>query len=389
MKLGLIKQLREACIQESGGDIKKANKLITEKFEKELNEGKIKAKNISFQALFEGLVNLNDVDRSNPLQVREAVASSAFPNITTLIMHSITIEPYDIYVNTVMNLVMESDAIMTEEEPVPGMTAIGGVRRRIETESYDETDFDEKRVSIRKSDFGRIIALTMEDLFNDRTGMIQAKASAIGEDGGQHQEQMIIESLEVLPRTAFGEATSRAFVYNGTAFVQSSFYSSDHSAIAGLDGQVNDNAATGGITEAGFREGYALFAKMKDEKGKTIKIIPKQVVVHSQYELTLATLLGTELIVGSGNNDINQFGPKGKVKILPVVSPFLATTASLAYMGDFPKSLLWLWVQRPSTITMAGTDDDAFRRQIVWKARFNYYGGVGHRDYRYCVRITA
>jgi len=59
------------------------------------------------------------------------------------------------------------------------------------------------------------------------------------------------------------------------------------------------------------------------------------------------------------------------------------------YMGDFKRSLLWLWVERPNTVTAAASDDDAFRRRIVWKARFNYYGGVGHRDYRYGVRVTA
>jgi len=395
MRTGALKALREACLQEAGNDNRKANKLIAEKFKRLITEKKIVPKDVSFKALFEGLVDLTDVDINNAKEVAEAVSSSAFTNITTLITHAITIEPYEQRANEVLVLVTQGDATMTDEETVRGMTAIGGVRRRLETEAYDETDFGEKRVAIRKSDFGRIIALTMEDIFNDKTGDIQARANTIGEDAGQHQEAMIIETLECVPRTSFQEVLSRAFVYNGIAFAQSDFYKTDHSAVVGLDGQINANQTSGGITEAGFTNAYNLFAAMVDERGKRIVVSPSQVVVHQQNELTLATLLATDRSVGQnfasttgGINDVNQFGPRGKVKLATVTSPFMSTTPK-AYMGQFPRSLLWLWVQRPQTLTMGATDKDAFERQIVWKARFNYYGGIGHRDYRYCVRITA
>jgi len=387
MRIGAIRELREACSQQCGGDVNKTNRLVAEAFKKMVAEKTLDPQNVSYKALFEGLVDMNNIDSSNAMEVAEAVSSSAFPTITTMLTHSIVIAPYEVRMNEVMALCTEGDATMTDDETVRGMTAIGGIRRRLETEAYDETDFGEKKVSIRKSDFGRIISLTMEDIFNDRTGDIQARARTIGEDAGQHQELMIMETLENLPRTAFQEATSRAFVYNGTAYTQAQFYASTHATI--LDMQVNKNEVAGGITATGLTNAWLAFAAMVDERGKQIVVRPTQVIVHSSDELTIATLFATERSVGGAYNDVNQFGPRGRVSLATVVSPFVSDTTNVMYMGDFKRSLLWLWVERPSTVTAAASDDDAFRRRIVWKARFNYYGGVGHRDYRYGVRITA
>ena len=387
MRIGAIRELREACSQQCGGDVNKTNRLVAEAFKKMVAEKTLDPQNVSYKALFEGLVDMNNIDSSNAMEVAEAVSSSAFPTITTMLTHSIVIAPYEVRMNEVMALCTEGDATMTDDETVRGMTAIGGIRRRLETEAYDETDFGEKKVSIRKSDFGRIISLTMEDIFNDRTGDIQARARTIGEDAGQHQELMIMETLENLPRTAFQEATSRAFVYNGTAYTQAQFYASTHATI--LDMQVNKNEVAGGITATGLTNAWLAFAAMVDERGKQIVVRPTQVIVHSSDELTIATLFATERSVGNAYNDVNQFGPRGRVSLATVVSPFVSDTTNVMYMGDFKRSLLWLWVERPSTVTAAASDDDAFRRRIVWKARFNYYGGVGHRDYRYGVRITA
>lgn len=386
MRAGALKQLREKCLSECGNDPKKAYRMLEKIFKQQLKEKKIVAKDVSIRALFEGLVDMEGIDRNNPVEVAEAVSSSAFTNITTLITHDIVIEPYEVRMEVLDELVTQGDATMTDDENIRGMTAIGGVRRRLETQAYDETDFGEKRVAVRKSDFGRIIALTMEDLFNDRTGDIQDRANTVGEDGTQHRERMIIETLEVLPRTSFEEATSRAFVYDGTAFTQGQFYSADHSAI--LDRQVNKNVAVGGITEAGLGAAYLNFATMKDERGKEININPTHIIIHKSNELKLATLLSTDRAVGTANNDTNQFGPRGKVKLASVETPYLTSTANLAYMGSPKRSLLWLWVQRPKTITKGADSDLAFRRQIIWQARFNYYGGLAHRDYRYIQRIT-
>jgi len=392
MRIGALRELKERCLRESGNDQTKANRLLKETFAKELRKGPkegIDPKGISYLALFEGLVNLEGIDKHDFRAVSEAVSSSAFTDITTLVTHAIVIEPYDLRMEVLGALVTESNATMTLDEEVRGMTALGGLRRRLETQSYEETDFEEKRVTVKKMDFGRSIALTFEDLYNDRTGDISSSAMRIGDDATQHREQMIIETLEVLPRTALGEATSRAFVLNGTAHAQANFYNATHAAIVGLDGQINKNTATGGIAEAGFKAAYDNFAAMKDEKGKFINPRPKNVVVHQGNELVLATLLGTERNIGTAYNDINQFGPRGRVTLAPITSPYLATTSGLFYMGDPARSMLWLWVQKPNTQVLGASTEAAVKRKIVWEAVFNYYGGVAHRDYRYIVRGTT
>jgi len=389
-----LKQLRESCLSKANNNVKVANEMVVKIFKEGISNKKIDPKNVSIKALFEGLVDTDNLDLGNAVKVAEAIGSSAFADVLTIITSALTIEPYEIFSDDLAQLCTEGNAKFTYAETVKGMTAIGGVRRRLETQAYGETDFEDKYIGVEKCDFGRIVSLTMEDIFNDATNDIQDAANRIGEDAGQHKHQMIAETIECLPRTAFGEVTSRAFVYKGTAYTQAQFYSTDHSAI--LDFQTNCNVATGGITQAGLTNAYNNFASLTDEKGKRIVVRPQQILVNSLNELTLATLLATDLAVGQnfssttgGINDVNQFGPRGKVKLASVTSPFLATTSGLAYMGNFKKALLWLWVQKPQTVTQGGDSNLAFERQIVWRARFNYYGGVALRDYRYITRITT
>jgi hypothetical protein len=128
MRVGALKQLRETCLQQSGGDQKKANKLVTAKFLEGIKDKSIDPKNVSYKALFEGLVNLEDVDINNPVEVAEAITSSAFTTITTVITQAIVIEPYNLRMNEVMTLVTQGDAAFTDTEQVRGLTAIGGIR---------------------------------------------------------------------------------------------------------------------------------------------------------------------------------------------------------------------------------------------------------------------
>jgi hypothetical protein len=382
-----LKDLREACLSKANGDTKKANKEMVKIFKEGIAKKEIDPHQVSFKALLEGLVDLSDVDVNNAVEVKEALVSSAFSDITTIITHSLVIEPYESRMNEVWPLVTVGDAKRTEPEIVKGFTMPGGVKRRLETEAYQETDVEGKYIEVAKSDFGRMISLTMETLFDDSAGDIKDSCMNLGYDAGAHQERFIIETLEGLPRTALEEVLSRAFVFKGTAYTQAQFYSTDHSALP-IDKQVNANTCTGGITETGLKNGWNLFANMKDSSGQFITTTPTQIVIHTQNDLVLATLMNTERSLGSAYNDVNQAGPRGKIKVSPITTPFLADTTSLAYMGQFARSLVWLWVQKPQTITAATDSTLALERQIVWRARFNYYGGCAHRDYRRQVRIT-
>lgn len=389
LRIGDISDIRKSCEAISGGNNAKSRQLLVEKFEQAFKDKTMRTEDVSLKAAFEALVDISADDKNDSTKVAEAVASSAFTTLTTLIVHRSVIEPYELRMQDLSALYSEDDASMTDDETIHGMTPLGGIRRRLETEAYDETDFSEKKVTIRKSDFGRIISLTMEDIFNDRTGKIREKAQTIGEDAGSHQEQMIMETLEVLPRTAFGEALSRAFVFEGTAYTQAQFYSTTHAAVM-PDGQVNANAVTGGITTAGLTNAYNAFAGFKDERGKLIVVRPEVIIVHQSNELALATLLGTEQdITTTGMFNVNQFGPRGRVNLKQITTPYLASSSGLFYMGVPKRSMKWLWVERPQTVTAAADSSLAFERRIVWRARFNYYGGIGHRDYRYIVRGTT
>lgn len=399
MKNGVIRDLFNSKMVESGNDSRKAGKLTATHLEKLLAEKKIVPEDLRFDQLAHDLIpNYDELKGSGDVtDIANAVTSSQFPTISKVAINSAILDSYTLHTEGIDQLVSEVSATRTNEEYLAGFTDAEEPEMRLESMSYEETNFGERDITVKMADFGRTISITREAIFNDRTRQLLENARGFGERGAQHRAKMIIQTMEVLPRTAFKEATSasKAFVYKGTAYQQSSFYSaSNHTSI---DGRTNVNLKTSnGLSDyTNVEAAMLLFNSMKSPAGADISVDPKFIVVHADKLVKAWQIFNSDTFqkVGTGTSvstfhNPNPYGPGGIKRFQVIGTRYLGTSTDW-YMGDIPKQLKWLWVYRPATAALAASSDKAFFNNIIVTYKFSYHGGVGHSDYTNIVRNTA
>lgn len=380
-----LKSVVDTAVAEAGGNCKLGYNVAANKIASLIEEKKLKPEDFSVREMYRTLVDPNmELQIASAQAVTEAIQSSAFPNITTKVMTAAVIPAFELATTNVDMLISEDNAYHTGTNDVPGFSAADVPRRRNEGFPYKETGLGEKYVSIDTADIGQIIDITRETIFNDRTGQLLNRARNIGEYLGQVKERQVIQTIEIIARTDLEESSVRAFVSMGTAITQSNFYSNDHSAVSGLDGQVNDNIDVTDVSKLstdGLDNTAGLFDNFLDEKSNKIAITPKVLLIPGKFKRKAWQLVNGDAEFDTANRADNYF--KGLYQV--VSSPFLATSYYY-YLGDFAKQLLWLWVWKPETEVQGAGNDLAFSNQIVMRMRTSMYGGVGHTDYRYIVR---
>jgi len=387
MRKGVISDLVEQYKVQAGGNSDKAANLAANHLGRLLEEKKVRPEDISIKALFEELANPNgDLDMHSDTQaIAEAVSTGNFATISNTVMNSSVIPAYEVALGGAASIVTEMDAIKTGPEEIAGYTATGGFEVRHENMSYGETSFGEKYWTIDKYDFGEIISLTREAIFDDRTGQLIRRAQRAGEKGGQLRQKIITQTLEVAARTKQGESTSRAAVYGGSAITASNFYNADHSALIDSAGTNANLKTSNGITATNAISNAALlFKSMLDEEGDEVVVNPTTLMYAPDIGQYVWELLRGTVKRGDTNDLQNyNYGRYADVEL-----PFLSSGTTW-YLGAPQKQLVWLWVWKPETAVQRTQSELAFQSQIVLRYRFNWFGGCGHTDYRYIVKNTA
>lgn len=391
MKKGILKQLVTQFTDQAGSNVREAHRLAANKVGQLMDEGKLSSRDFTLRQLYEELV---DVPLSeDAATVAEALNTSAFPTFASTILHRDIIKEYEAEVKPFEMLVTESKARLTTREKIGGFEAMDNEPQlRPEAMAYEETDFGEKFWEVVMADFGRMISITRETIYEDHTNEVMNRARNIGRAAGQHKARMIIQTLEVLPRVAFNETASNAAIYKGTALTQAQMFSADHTAI---DGVVNDNLATTNPLETyqNIDNAMQLFAAMVDEGGNKINITPRFLVVPRALVIPAYNIMNTTTyMVGGGDTHdgiqptLNPIRALGNFNV--VDTTYLASNTGW-YLGNPADQMKWLTVYAPATASQGASSELAFTNQIVARFRFSYHGGVGHSDYRHIVRNTA
>lgn len=401
MKNGIVKNLFNQKLQECGNNRVLAGEKTAAVIENLLNEKKIIPEDVKLDQLARDLIPEYETLRteSDIQRVSNAVVSSQFPTISKVAINKAILDSYELYQEGVDQLVSEVSGTRTNEEYLAGFTDTEGPEIRPESMSYEETNFGERDITVKLADFGRTLSVTRETIFNDRTGQLLENARGFGELGAQHRAKMIIQTLEVLPRSAFKEPTggSKAFTYKGTSHQNTVFYNAtNHSTI---DGRVNANlvASNSLVDYTDIKAAMLLFNAMKTPAGNEMMVNPRFVVVHADKEVDAWQILSTDTFwkAGQGANvapvdyhNANPYGPKGLRRFTVVASRFVNTNTTW-YLGDIPKQLKWIWIWKPSTAVLAQSSERAFFNNILITYKFSYHGGCGHSDYSYIVKNTA
>ena len=349
----------------------------------------------SLRGVFEGVVNtdggLDGV--TEPKEISEAIGSSAMPYITDAYFSNITLGVYEDYAATAeFGLVTEGTANSTTSEEIPGMLSHEQLSRRDPQMPYEESDFGDKKVKIYYSDFGKIVSLTWEMIFDDRTNEIVTHTNRLTNRAMQLVAKAIIQTLEGSTRSVFEESSARSFTYDGTAY-NSYLYNTTHATV---DNQVNNNVATGvdAFSWDNLATMYKKFASIVDSEGEPINIRPNTVVIPSDYSIEAYKLLSAATVAqdaapSSGTTNVSKAMPNFFANRFSIVeSPYLSSSSTW-FMGDPKQQMILNWVEKPTTASQGADSESAFSRKIVYRFKVNTHFGVAHNDYRYIVKGTS
>lgn len=383
-----IRQWISSHLMEAGENTEMAYENAASELGGWLEQGKVKLEDWRFPAIFEAVVpNAESLRGASVQQIAEAVSASAFPKITGTLVHRRVIDAYLYNFTDTFALATEDDAVDYPNSTVAGFGAGDGLNETSEFQNYDETVLTEKSVQVRVGKFGRMIGISREMVLFDKTAQVLRRAADIGAKAGHHRAKMIIQTIEMVARSAFSDETSttlQGFVYNGTKITQAQFYANTHATV--LDKQVNDNTVATALGTDGLDTAYSQFASMVDEQGEEISIAPDTLLVHAAKLGTADQLINSGTQYDTANRALSPFRPGGVYGGLRIVgTPFIGTSTTY-YLGAFARQLLWLWGWRPETLAQGASSEASFNQDIVTRYRFSYMGGCAHTDYRNIIR---
>lgn len=381
---GNLKALREGYTSQADGSVEKGVAKLAESICQTLDDPKFNASaKFSIREAFDNTVlALNpDLDLNNKGKLQEAVNSSVFPYITSKLISRELLPAYEYNLFGAENLVSESTTSRVDYEYIAGMRAITLLPRVREGQPYPTANIGEKNVRVEIAKFGEILEITSELVIADQTGQVITRARNAGDMMGAHRHRFIIETVTDQARNALEETSSTALFYDGSA---RDMYAATHATI---DGQVNLNLNTGlSLDFDGLTTAYKYLMQVKDEKGRYITVMPRQLLVHPA-KFPDAWKFCTNLTQPDTAERADNFYARA-LSLTPYASPYVAAETTW-YLGDFPKQFVWLWVNRPEVMSEGATSTAAFERDVIARFRYGYMGGCASKDYRFCSEQTA
>lgn len=355
-----------------------------ESFRDEVTAGRVKASEFDlgslFRACYGGSEFLNcregrsDVDTlTRRLQEAEgAVSSQAFSNITGQIVYASLLEKYQSEEFVFAKMMTEEKALILDGEKVAGITELGDISaERNEGDPYQEAGVGEDWLySPRVPDYGRIVSVTWEAVFQDRTGQLLERAGDVGYWIGYGEEVKAID--------AFIDENVTAHRYNWRNYGQIATYG-DNSGTHTWD---NLSASTTLTDWTSLNTAEQVFNGLTNPfTGTPIMIEPRHLVVTKQNEQIARRIVSaTEIRVTtpgyatSGNpTQTNMANPYAN-KYAVVTSRLLAQrmgTDTTWYLADVGKTV-YRKVAEPLNVVQAPANNPAeFERRVVARYRAN------------------
>ena len=141
-----------------------------------------------------------------------------------------------------------------------------------------------------------------------------------------------------------------------------------------ISGGVNSNRPTTGadLNETSLENAVIQIAAWTDERGLLIAAKPRKLVVPPALQFVATRLLGTELRVGTTDNDINALKNNGSIPEGYVKNHWLTDPNAWFLITDVPNGLKH-FVRTPMSTSMDGDFDTG---NVRYKARERYSFGV-------------
>jgi len=301
----------------------------------------------------------------------EAVSSDMFPKITGEMINSALIKAYAT-VNTIGEKLTTTTPSKMEVETYGGFDAAEGPEFVAQGAPYNDSNMGEKYVTIPHRKYGRIISVTEEMIYFDKTGQVVARAKKIGQKAAQYKEKLIVEGVQDVNTNVFRPSGAAAAFYR---------------TAASGDRKINSLIANP-FGEVGLREMNKLFHNMTDENDDYILVDPANVYGLFPYELWVEAvqMQKSSLVPEGTENAVNIW----KGVFTPLTSPYItAQSTSTWYYGDFASDFVWSEIWPLQTFTAKPGHEDEFNKDIKMKAKVRLYGQIGAIDDKHCLKSVV
>jgi len=330
---------------------------------KAIESKKLRAEDFSLKEIWEAC--------TNGANVHEAIASSAFPKITGALINSKLIEGYDsvVKIGDQLVTVVSSNA---QKETIAGLSTPESPDQVGEGQEYDSSTMTEKYVTADNKKYGRIIDVTEEMIYFDKTGQVLIRARGVGEKLAQYREKLIIEGIQDVNTNVWnpsGVATALYSTANGNL------------------------VSTNPFGESGLEEVLKKAQLMKDDSlgaddADYVYIDMNNLVVlgPSDLQVEMWQMANSVKTPESAENAENYF----KNRFMPLSSPYVTKQSSTTwYWGNFKRDFWWMEVWPLQTIAQRPGHDDEFKRDIKARMKCRFYGAITAVDYKHVYKNTA
>lgn len=306
--------------------------------------------------------------------IHEAIASSAFPKITGELINSRMIAAYE-GVPKIGDQLVTTIPSNVQQETIAGFTETEGPEEVGEGQDYKDSTFTEKYVTIRNTKFGRIISITEEMLYFDKTGQVLEYARRIGMKAAAYRERQIVRGVQDVDSNVYrpsGVATAFFSTAHGNSISANPFGETGLENVRLYAQRMKDDSIGAG---AGGDQDYIM-----------IDLNNMTVLVPSQLELEAWQMANSMLTPESNENARNFF--EGRYQ--PLTSPHVtAQSSSTWYAGQPKEDFVWTEVWPLQTLSQAAGHDDAFKKDIKSRHKVRYYGNVGAVDFKHWFKCSA
>ncbi len=304
-----------------------------------------------------------------------ALMAAAFTSIAGVLLASKIIEGYELpgYIG---DLLLDRMPSKLQIERYAGFTALEQPLEVPEGQSYKESGFMGKYATSEALKKGRLLNLTEEAIFFDRTGQLLKKAMDLGEKCRLEREIVMLSCVT----DRFAPAGQFIFAPLG---VGEALYRVAGTATSPSINQIAGNALVDWTDVANVT---ALFSAMSDEQNDPIVVMPKIILVPSAlYPIANRIMSATE--VRSGPTTGIETAIWNRPYSYQVISSPLLDRISLTdwYLGDFKKQFVWQEVW-PLQVLRATLEEEKHLRDIVFSVKVRYFGGAAAIDDKYVVK---
>lgn len=126
----------------------------------------------------------------------------------------------------------------------------------------------------------------------------------VGTTFSKHLAQSMTESLETVTCNHLNRSFNSS--YKGGDGVE--LFSANHPVLGGVQSNILSSAA---LSQTSLEQASIQIRQMKDARGKAIRVVPKQLIVHPTNMLVAEVLLNSVLRTGTNNNDLNPIKSAG------------------------------------------------------------------------------